>query len=51
MVIRWKNREQWTSILKEEVDAIEERFDKDLGFTYEMVESSEYQVRKFPNSN
>ncbi len=51
MVIRWETREQWKSILQEEVDAITERFDKDLGFTYEMVESSEYQVRKFPHSD
>ena len=49
MVIRWETREQWKSILQEEIDAIEKRFDKDLGFSYEMVESSEYQVRKFPN--
>ncbi len=51
MVIRWETREQWKSILTEEVDAITERFDRDLGFTYEMVESSEYQVRKFPHSD
>ncbi len=51
MVIRWETREQWKSILQEEVDAITEKFDKDLGFTYEMVESSEYQVRKFPNKD
>ncbi|MEO1428301.1 MAG: TIGR03792 family protein [Cyanobacteria bacterium J06632_19] len=51
MVIRWETRQQWKSILQEEIDAIAEKFDKDLEFTYEMVESSEYQVRKFPNSN
>ncbi len=51
MVIRWETRQQWNSILQEEIDAIAEKFDKDLEFTYEMVESSEYQVRKFPNSN
>ncbi|MGB6298984.1 MAG: TIGR03792 family protein [Rivularia sp. (in: cyanobacteria)] len=51
MVIRWESREQWKSILPQEIDAIEQRFDQDLGFTYEMVESSEYQVRKFPNSD
>ena len=51
MVIRWETREQWKSILQEEINAIEKRFDKDLGFSYEMVESSEYQVRKFPNQD
>jgi uncharacterized protein (TIGR03792 family) len=51
MVIRWETRELWKSILSEEVDAITERFDKDLGFSYEMVESSEYQVRKFPHND
>ncbi|MBV6621499.1 MAG: TIGR03792 family protein [Rivularia sp. (in: Bacteria)] len=51
MVIRWETRQQWKSILQQEIDAITEKFDKDLKFTYEMVESSEYQVRKFPNSN
>ncbi|MEO0688165.1 MAG: TIGR03792 family protein [Cyanobacteria bacterium J06649_11] len=50
MIIRWETREQWKSILQEEIDAITEKFDKDLGYSYEMVESSEYQVRKFPHS-
>ncbi len=49
MVIRWQTAEQWKSIPQEEVDALTKKFDRDLGFTYEMVESSEYQVRKFPN--
>ncbi|MBF2013995.1 MAG: TIGR03792 family protein [Rivularia sp. T60_A2020_040] len=51
MVIRWETREQWKSIPKEEIDRITESFDQDLGFSYEMVESSEYQVRKFPYSD
>ena len=51
MVIRWETREQWKSIPSEEIDAITQRFDQDLGFSYEMVESSEYQVRKFPHSD
>ncbi|NJN12908.1 MAG: TIGR03792 family protein [Richelia sp. RM2_1_2] len=51
MVIRWKTRKQWKSIPSEEIDAITQRFDQELGFSYEMVESSEYQVRKFPHSD
>ena len=50
-VNRWETREQWQSIPQEEVDAINQSFDKEFGFSYEMVESSEYQVRKFPNQD
>lgn len=49
MIIRWETREQWKSILQQEIDAITFMFDRELGLNYEMVESSEYQVRKFPN--
>ncbi|MDJ0732724.1 MAG: TIGR03792 family protein [Nostocaceae cyanobacterium] len=48
MLVHWANREQWKAIPQIELDAIAEEFDQSLGFKYEMVEFSEYQVRKFP---
>ncbi|MEM7581192.1 MAG: TIGR03792 family protein [Mastigocoleus sp.] len=51
MIIKWKTTEQWKSISAEELVEISQKFDSSLGFKYEMVESSEYQVRKFPQPN
>lgn len=48
IVVQWETREQWKSIPQTDLDAIESKFDRSLEFTYEMVESSEYQMRKFP---
>lgn len=50
MVIRWSTREQWKSIPEADLEAVSEQFDQALGFDYEMIESSEFQVRKFPAS-
>lgn len=50
LVIRWATREQWKSIPLELLDAIEQQFAQQLGDSYQIVEVSEYQVRKFPQS-
>ena len=50
LVIRWATREQWKSIPLELLDAIEQQFAQQLGDIYQIVEVSEYQVRKFPQS-
>jgi uncharacterized protein (TIGR03792 family) len=47
-VIHWATREQWKSIPQNELDIISKSFDTAVGFSVEVVESSEYQVRKFP---
>ncbi|MBW4642958.1 MAG: TIGR03792 family protein [Goleter apudmare HA4340-LM2] len=49
MIIRWATREQWLAIPQAELKAIEDKFAQALGNSYELLESSEYQVRKFPN--
>ena len=48
IVVKWETRELWKSIPQRDLDAIESKFDASLEFNYEMVESSEYQIRKFP---
>ena len=48
IVVQWETRELWKSIPQKDLDAIESKFDASLEFNYEMVESSEYQIRKFP---
>ena len=48
IVVQWETREQWKSIPQTDLDAIESKFDASLKFSYKMVESSEYQIRKFP---
>ncbi len=48
LVIRWATREQWKSISVKELEKIEARFAQQMGKTYKLIESSEYQVRKLP---
>lgn len=50
MIIRWATREQWKSIPTEQLDKIDAKFAQQMGKTYELIQSSEYQVRKFPQS-
>ena len=50
--IRWQTREQWKSIPVKDLMAIEKDFSaimKEEGINYKMIESKEYQIRKFPN--
>ncbi|RUT07667.1 hypothetical protein DSM106972_019270 [Dulcicalothrix desertica PCC 7102] len=47
LVIQWATREQWKAIPEKDLEPIYQQFDTALGFAYQMVESSEYQVRKF----
>lgn len=46
-VIYWETFEQWQAIPASELEQVEARFAEVMGDTYEMVESSRYQVRKF----
>jgi uncharacterized protein (TIGR03792 family) len=49
LVIRWQTREQWKSVPQEILDETERKFALAMGETsYEMIETSEYQIRKFP---
>lgn len=43
-VIAWATREQWKAIPEDELEAINQRFDRALGFDYEMIESKEFVV-------
>ena len=50
--IRWQTREQWKSIPLEDLMQIEQRFSQvmgEMGINYKMIESKEYQIRKFPS--
>ncbi|MBE9043525.1 TIGR03792 family protein [Pleurocapsales cyanobacterium LEGE 10410] len=49
--IRWQTREQWKSIPAEDLAKIEQRFSavmKKMNIDYKMIESKEFQIRKFP---
>ena len=51
--IRWQTREQWKSIPVKDLASIEQKFStamKNMNINYKMVESKEYQIRKFPSS-
>ncbi|OKH38937.1 cyanobacterial protein, TIGR03792 family [[Phormidium ambiguum] IAM M-71] len=48
-VIHWASREQWKSFPQKLLDETEQRFAESMGNSYQMVESKEYQVRKFPH--
>lgn len=47
-VIHWQTLEQWQTIPSEDLERIEARFAEAMGNTeYAIVESAQYQVRKF----
>lgn len=51
-VIRWQTREQWKSIPINDLVAVEQDFAKVMGqmkIKYKMIESKEFQIRKFPS--
>jgi uncharacterized protein (TIGR03792 family) len=50
LIIRWQTREHWHAIPKADLQAIALKFDAAMGKSYRIVESAEYQVRKFPHS-
>lgn len=50
LVIRWSTREAWKAISESDLAEISERFDQAIGFTYQMIESREFQIRRFPAS-
>jgi len=50
LIIRWETREHWHAIPKASLQAIALKFDAAMGKSYPIVESAEYQVRKFPHS-
>ncbi len=51
IVIRWQTREQWFAIPQADLELTEQKFNQALGGNYDMVESKEYQVRKFPHTD
>ncbi|MBD2344405.1 TIGR03792 family protein [Anabaena subtropica] len=50
LIIHWKTKEQWKAIPVVDLQAIEQKFSQAVSNSYELVESGEYQVRKFPFS-
>jgi uncharacterized protein (TIGR03792 family) len=46
-VIRWQSLEQWQAIPTTVLDETESRFSEAMGSSYKLVETSQYQVRKF----
>lgn len=51
LVIQWANREAWKSIPAKELSAIDDRFAQQLPKgSHAIIETDEYQVRKFPRS-
>ena len=49
LVIRWQTRQQWKSVPLELLAETDAQFVSAMGKNnYEMLESKEYQIRKFP---
>lgn len=47
LVIRWESLEQWQAVPVDVLEQTEARFAAAVEGTYEMVEATKYQVRKF----
>ncbi|KOP24068.1 cyanobacterial protein, TIGR03792 family [Hapalosiphon sp. MRB220] len=50
LIVQWATREQWKAIPQAEIDALDQKFNQELGFQSQIVEFCEYQVRKFPHN-
>lgn len=51
LVIRWETREQWKAISLDVLEVTEQTMAQRMqNHSYKMIETKEYQVRKFPNS-
>lgn len=50
LIIRWTSREQWKAVSQEQLEATQQQFDQGFGKDYQMIQASEYQVRKFPQT-
>lgn len=49
IVIRWQTREQWKAVPMDILEITEQKFDEAMGKdSYQIIEASEYQIRKFP---
>ncbi|MHC5935772.1 TIGR03792 family protein [Nostoc sp.] len=49
LIIRWATLEPWKAIPQAHLQTIEDKFIPALGESDPIVESAEYQVRKFPH--
>ncbi|MBE9208965.1 TIGR03792 family protein [Nostoc sp. LEGE 06077] len=49
-IIRWETQEQWKAISEADLVAIDSKFNQALGDIYQLIESAEYQVRKYPHT-
>ncbi len=50
LIIRWATREEWKAVPLEDLQIIEDKITQIMGRSYPIIESAEYQVRKFPHS-
>ncbi|MFW9262537.1 cyanobacterial protein, TIGR03792 family [Nostoc sp. KVJ20] len=50
LIIRWATLEQWKAVPQAHLQTIEDNFIQALRESYSIVDSGEYQVRKFPHS-
>ncbi|MGQ4648584.1 TIGR03792 family protein [Lyngbya aestuarii] len=48
LVIRWASRQQWKAVPPELLAETEQRFVQKFGGSNEIIEATEFQVRKFP---
>lgn len=51
-IIRWQTREQWKSIPEKDLREIEQKFSRvmrEMNIRYQMTESKEFRIRKFPS--
>jgi uncharacterized protein (TIGR03792 family) len=47
-IIRWASHEAWKSVSSERLNQTEQHFTKEFGEPQQIIETAQYQVRKFP---
>jgi len=48
LIIRWESLEAWKAIPQDQLEQTEQQFTQKFGEQQEIIEATQYQVRKFP---
>jgi len=48
LIIRWESLEAWKAIPQDQLEQTEQQFTQEFGEQQEIIEATQYKVRKFP---
>ncbi len=48
LIIRWASKEAWAGVPSDQLEKTEQQFKQEFGDQHPIIQTGEYQVRKFP---